>query len=803
MNATPLQATHDDAIEGVVDALTGHILRGWAWRPGRADLPLTVEVHAEGVLLAAGPADMPRDDLAVAGKRGGHCAFELALDPLPAPGTELRVTARSEGESLALGGSPLRVPPAPPAPSAPQADIFPIPLALPGLLGSLDQCGPARLRGWLRRADPNQSGTELVLREGRHDWLRFEANQWRADLAELYQGDGCCGFDLPLPAGLCDGQLHALQLCLADGEAAALTGTFHALASSPPGDTDAAQRNQPAPLARPDDAGTLTLSVIVNFYNMPREAARTLTSLSRSYQTDCGELDYEVLCVDNGSQPPLDADWVAGFGPEFRLVRPQRQHASPCAAMNEAALQARGRYLAMMIDGAHVLTPGIFRQALQAWHQDAEAVVAIRHWFVGGDQRWLAMAGYTRGHEDRLFERIRWPQNGYELFRIGAPIGENPEPWFDGLSESNCLMLPTSLYDRIGGFDEAFAQPGGGFANLDLWHRASESARGPLVSLLGEATFHQFHDGTTTNVDDAEKDRRVRSYASFYRSLRGTEFAGVHRSRLSFRGSMPSEFATGVRQRPLMPMRLGVSDGTRRGQLATHFDEGAQAYLQSVYAECGLHEEVRWLGQPVGVAPADLVNLQDIVHASRPDAIVAVGARDGLLTFLHHCLQATGNTGARVLKVSRDALPCTAPDAPFTTLAGDPAEPGTLAVARHWVGSAENVLVLVATGPHTGFSVDGLRAWAALVSHRSWLVCLGTLFGQPWLGYSIHEHLQTIRDFIRAEPSFRVDRQRNRQLISTCPSGYLRRVGGQLTAATYDDALDIIPSPSQRSGHIR
>jgi hypothetical protein len=32
-------------------------------------------------------------------------------------------------------------------------------------------------------------------------WLRFEANQWRADIAELQQGDGCCGFDLPLPEG--------------------------------------------------------------------------------------------------------------------------------------------------------------------------------------------------------------------------------------------------------------------------------------------------------------------------------------------------------------------------------------------------------------------------------------------------------------------------------------------------------------------------------------------------------------------------------------------------------------------------
>src|SRR6202012_850448 len=138
----------------------------------------------------------------------------------------------------------------------------------------------------------------------------------------------------------------------------------------------------------------------------------------------------------------------------------------PCTAINTAARPAPNTYLAIMIDGAHLLTPGVFREAIAAWRQQAEAVVAVRHWFIGGDQRWLAVAGYNRQMEDQLFERIHWPANGYELFRIGAPIGESPEPWLGDLSESNCLMLSAALYDRIGGMDEAFAEAGGGFANL-------------------------------------------------------------------------------------------------------------------------------------------------------------------------------------------------------------------------------------------------------------------------------------------------------------------------------------------------
>lgn len=804
MNEIPPQTMHDETIEGVVDGLTSNTLLGWAWIRGVIDMHPRIEVRVGDTLLGSGDASIWRTDLEAAGKCDGHCAFAVMLDPPPAPGTTLSVMAIGVNSVQPLHGSPFTVPqPVTLTPDIASTDILPLPLGSGRLQGSIDQCGPDRIRGWARWIDGTIASPILSLHEGVHEWLRFEAKQWRPDLAELHQGDGCCGFDIPLPEELRDDSLHALELRLADDGTPLLAAPFHARMVSTQTWMPRASRS-PAPLCRAAATGTVALSVIVNFYNMQREAARTLTSLSRNYQAESGELDYEVLCIDNGSNPPMDPDWIASFGPQFRLVRPSRQLASPCAALNEAALTARGNYLAVMIDGAHVLSPGVFREARQAWREHPDAVVALRHWFIGGDQRWLAMAGYTREQEDRLFERIRWPANGYELFRIGAPIGENPEPWFDGLSESNCLMLPTTLFDRIGGFDEAFDQPGGGFANLDLWRRVSGAATGPLVSLIGEASFHQFHDGTTTNVDDAEKDVRVRAYANTYRTLRGEEFAGVHRSRLNFRGCMPSEFATGVRQRTLLPMRLGVTGRIRPGQLALHFDEGAQSHLQSVYAECGLQDDVTWLGQPTGVAPADLVSLHQIIHMLRPDAIVAAGAQPGLVAFIDSTLLAAGNMAARILHV--DIAPATSikPPVRVTLLHGSSDDPHVLATVRHWVGSSETVLVLHAVDADTARAPATLQAFGALVSYQSWLVCLGTLFGQPWLGYSTHQHLQAIREFTSGDSSFVIDRSWNRQLISTCPSGFLRKIGGTVTAANYDAALDeLAPGQSALLEHAQ
>ena len=779
----------EEALEGVLDGLAHGAAHGWAWLVGEMRAAVCVEVREGAVVLGRGNAEAFRSDLASAGKRNGLCGFNVELGHVPVSGTVLTVFAVCGDRERELVGSPITVVASDEIGSEKTpTDVFPLPIGNANLQGSLDECGPVRLRGWVRWTNGKIRSPTLALWENGHEVLRFDANDWRPDIAELQQDDGCCGFDVSLPASLRDGQPHVLELCVADTGEAVLRSPFQISIAPEPAKLARSSTRNPAPLVRSPVADPVTLSIVVNFYNMHREAERTLTSLTQGYQRGAADLNYEVICVDNGSSPPLDPDWIAGFGPQFRLVRPSRQLSSPCAALNEAALQARGRYLAVMIDGAHMLTPGVLQEARLAWQENPDAVVAVRHWFIGGDQRWLAIAGYTREQENRLFDRIRWPVNGYDLFRIGAPIGENPEPWFDGLSESNCLMLPTQLYDRIGGFDEAFGDAGGGFANLDLWRRTCEAADGPLVSLVGEASFHQFHGGTTTNVDDAEKDLRVRSYSNAYRALRGEDFVGIHRSLLTFRGRMSSEFCTGIRQRTLLPMRLGITERVRPGQLALHFDDGAQSYLQSVYAECGLQNDVRWLGQPTGVAPADLVSLQEIIFQVQPDAIIAVGAETGLVGFADSILLTMNVDAARVIFINPPShFPA---NDRVTVLRGEILDARLLRAVRECCVGAETVLVLHATGPEENFSLATLEAYGSLVSYRSYLICLGTLFGQPWLGYSSRQHLSTIREFTKGHSPFVIDRGLNRQLISTCPSGYLRKVGGAVNAHNYDASLD-------------
>jgi GT2 family glycosyltransferase len=267
-----------------------------------------------------------------------------------------------------------------------------------------------------------------------------------------------------------------------------------------------------------------TLSVIVVVHDMSREARRTLHSLRRDYQRNIEGLDYEVIVVDNGSREPLGEAFVRQFGEHFSYLYLEDAPRSPARAINAGAARARGDVLCIMIDGAHVLTPGILRYAMKAFAIYANPVVAPCYWFTGpGQQGETVQMGYDAQAENQLFEQIGWPGDGYRLFEIGVFITPQAD-WLSGFFESNCLFMRREVFEAIGRANEDFDFPGGGFLNIDLMREAAEQEGVTLVTLLGEATFHQVHGGVTTNVAPAVREERVARYREQYRRIRGRDY---------------------------------------------------------------------------------------------------------------------------------------------------------------------------------------------------------------------------------------------------------------------------------------
>ena len=763
--------------EGYVDDLRPDWIRGWAWMPELPDETARVElVDRSGAIIAEIGALLFRADLEHAGKRRGQCGFELGV-PAGATGP-LTLRARQPQASgnwltLAEGIEPA---PAEPISVSPQRLS-----SSTGVVGWLDHADSERFSGWCHAAEPFTPPVTLELVQAERILATVLASQWRNDLQDLRQGDGRCGFCFQPPDSLYDGEEHHLSLRLPGGEPLMKTPVaVHFPWKAPAKDEPILETRRYAVSETP------TFSILVNFYNMQREAERTLLALSRRFQQGVETLAYEVLCIDNGSEPPLDAAFVASFGPEFRLIRPSVMERSPCRALNEAAAQARGQWLAVMIDGAHILSPGVLAEAYAALIAQPDALVSLRQWFIGGDQRWFSVAGYSQAHEDVLYARIDWPHDGYRLFDISSPMYESPNSWLDGMSESNCLFVPAALYRGIGGLDPAFDIPGAGFANLDLFRRASEAASA-VVALVGEASFHQYHGGVTTNVDDAEKDSRVRAYATHYETLRGGGFVNVAPKDIRLSGSIRTGLALTGRQRPFCPANLGVTTRVRPRPANVQFDEEAQRYLQSAYVETGRHLETRWRGLPVGVAPSDLVDIQEALWRVRPERVILCQVSPGLAAYVASILISLDLADTAVLWITaepQDAL------LGVEQIVGSPEAPSTLSRVEAAIADAEHVLALLQPDERDALPVAALDLYARFVSFGSYLVVLGAAIGQPWLGYSKSWIYRAIMRFTSARADFVIDRTLNRHFVTTCPSGFLRRALEPMSLGTYDEALD-------------
>lgn len=544
-------------------------------------------------------------------------------------------------------------------------------------------------------------------------------------------------------------------------------------------------RRRPAPRTvvperRPVSTEPVDLSVVVVTYDMQREAARTLHSLSRAYQRDVDDVSFEVIVLDNGSPDGrglLAAD-VEAHGPEFRLVDLAGEATpSPTTALNRGIEEARGDVVALMIDGAHVITPGVYRHALDAIEMYAPAVVATQQWYVGpGQQGDAQQKGYDQKAEDRLFDRIQWPVDGYRLFEIGHFIGDRD--WFDGIVESNCLFVPRALLEQVGGFDDSFDTPGGGYANLELFERLHNHPGVTPASMLGEGSFHQFHGGTTTNVaDEAVRRERIASYGQRFKEVRGRPLVGLKKP-VQFVGGMDSKAARRTRSRRETHLAFRDDRDTVTSTETAPQPVPEEIKLAAIEAlwDNQAWRETTWLGRPVHRYPTDLHSYQELLTQVRPEVVVLLADDPGLAgraLYVASLLDQLG--GGEVVAVGAPQDEPWPDHAHVTRVEGDAVAPEVVAEVHRRVGDRKAV-VFVGLGA-TPRVVAAVEAHLDLVDVGGYVVLENTVVnGRPAasaFGPGPHE---AVSELLQRHPDLVPDVAFERYTMTFNKGGYLRRM---------------------------
>ncbi len=261
----------------------------------------------------------------------------------------------------------------------------------------------------------------------------------------------------------------------------------------------------------------IDISILVCAFNMERELPRTLFTLSKQYQLNIENLNLEIIVLDNGSTTPICENELQSVCPEVQVVRPKVIKVSPSSAINSAMKSLRGNIVGLWIDGARLASPGIINLAYKAWCANSSKAIGTLGFHLGPDvQMRSVFQGYNNTYEDALLESVSWQENGYRLFEISVLADSSRQGWFGCINETNALFMDRHLWEEIGGLDERFEAPGGGFVNLDLWTRIVAASNGHPWMILGEGTFHQVHGGVATNGTANARKKMHEEYISIH-----------------------------------------------------------------------------------------------------------------------------------------------------------------------------------------------------------------------------------------------------------------------------------------------
>src|SRR5450759_246153 len=284
----------------------------------------------------------------------------------------------------------------------------------------------------------------------------------------------------------------------------------------------------PKPESQPRSKEKHMLSIVVNFFNNRREAENTLYSLTRAYQNDLNDIPYEVIVLDNGSTQPLSEKQVLAFGPEFKYRFVSTTSVSPVQAINMACRDALGEELLVIIDGAHIISPGVLRRCADAFSLFPSPFIATVPFHLGPKrQNESIVEGYNQLMEDRLLSRCGWKSNGYNLYKIAGDFADASRGWFGCLFESSCFGIRKADYLFLGGLDERFQSRGGGLVSPDFFNRAVSRENMQYVMLLGEGTFHQVHGGVASNAPYSRHP--ANEFHQEYVNIRGIPYQQVMR----------------------------------------------------------------------------------------------------------------------------------------------------------------------------------------------------------------------------------------------------------------------------------
>jgi cephalosporin hydroxylase len=243
-------------------------------------------------------------------------------------------------------------------------------------------------------------------------------------------------------------------------------------------------------------------------------------------------------------------------------------------------------------------------------------------------------------------------------------------------------------------------------------------------------------------------------------------------------------------------VQLGEGDGMRELPIGSQeaFRAISRAWIRSGWDAKYVYS-FSWMGRPIIQLPEDMIRVQEVVYAQRPDVILETGiAHGGSLIFYAGLMAAMGH--GRVVGVdieirphNRAAIEAHEMYGRISMLEGSSIDPDTVARVHAAIAPGERVLLVLDSNHSRDHVLAELRAYADLVADGSYIVvCDGIMqevAGAPrsapdWAVNNplsaIDDFLAERTDFVLEEPVFPFNEGTVTERITYWPNAYIRRL---------------------------
>ena len=196
-----------------------------------------------------------------------------------------------------------------------------------------------------------------------------------------------------------------------------------------------------------------------------------------------------------------------------------------------------------------------------------------------------------------------------------------------------------------------------------------------------------------------------------------------------------------------------------------------------------------WLGIPIIQYPQDMIAVQEIIWATRPDLIVETGvAHGGSVIFYASMLELLGENG-RVVGIDVDIRPhnrAVLEKHPLirrvTLLEGGSTDKAIVQQVFEIAKDKKRILVILDSNHTHEHVFNELEAYSPLVKQGSYLIVMDTVVEDLPKDYFAHRPWDkgnspktAVRDFLQKNDRFEINREIDHKLLlSVAPEGYLR-----------------------------